>query len=68
MTENEELEKLVAEAKQRAERPPRESINALLQEAAERRAKADQEKRKIAALEQTERRLIIAGVIIGLFW
>lgn len=43
MTEHQELEKLVAEAKAKlqAERPARENIDALLAEAAVRRAKAD---------------------------
>ncbi len=77
MTEHQELEKLVAEAKAKlqTERPARENIDALLAEAAERRAKADSIEKRIKQqrikFRETEQRLdlifIICFVVAGLF-
>lgn len=56
-----EIEKTIID---KIERPAREAIDALLAEAAERRAEADQKRREIEThLEQTERRLDLIFII-----
>ncbi len=77
MSEHEELEKLVAEAKRvaQAERPARENIDRLLTEAAERRAKRDSiERKRQHWKEEGERRdkllsvFFIICFVIGILW